>query len=259
MVLTPDQIKTHKFPLEVRGYERKEVDSFLERLANEYAHAVQRGGSNTERWESLGREIGSILEFAKESAERLREEAEQEARELRQKASDEAVKLREQASDDAGRLRREAAEEAATVRRQASDDAAEVREQAAREAALVQSKAKEQADAVVQDAQRRAEQLRSRVERECEETMRRASERQEALKLQERELRARAEAVDQTLKSLMSTLAPGAVEDREPSLIGGHDGSEAAGGVAAIDDGQSIAAGDAVKPAPPPPPSPSAT
>src|ERR687892_1846434 len=79
-----DRIRNATFPTARRGYEKREVERFLARLAD----WLETGGGDESRSDTVKRELervgqrtGAILAQAEESAQQIRSEAEDEARE----------------------------------------------------------------------------------------------------------------------------------------------------------------------------------
>src|ERR687892_2933010 len=79
-----DRIRNATFPTARRGYEKREVERFLARLAD----WLETGGGDESRSDTVKRELervgqrtGAILAQAEESAQQIRAEAEEDARE----------------------------------------------------------------------------------------------------------------------------------------------------------------------------------
>lgn len=156
-----ERIRTATFPLARRGYERREVDRFLARLA-EWLEAdapsaapapealkqppAEPSEAVLEALAEVGERTGGILVAAQEAAETLRSEAQEEADRLRSEADAYATEVRTSAEAEAERSRvdadtysaetREGSEGyAAKTRRDADDYAAGLREEAEERAA----------------------------------------------------------------------------------------------------------------------------
>jgi DivIVA domain-containing protein len=170
MPLTPEEIKKRAFSTGYgRGYVRSEVDTFLARVADDYA-AIQNlatavRGSRTAGAEGIGdaaddvaAEVGEVLRAARESAQRIR-----------QKAQEGADGLLTAASKRAGELRAKA-------------------ERAHSEA---QEKADAKARHVVQEAEQRARELRASAERQHDELIGQAEKRHVVLMRYQEQLRDR--------------------------------------------------------------------
>lgn len=130
---TIERIRNATFTLTRRGYDRREVDSYLSKLADwlEGGGADQvHGDPIRHELERIGQRTAKILTAAKDAAQAIYADAEQEARQIkdgargsvegiRTSADDYAQKTREDADAYAARLR----EEAEAISRQARTDA----------------------------------------------------------------------------------------------------------------------------------------
>jgi DivIVA domain-containing protein len=106
-----DRIRSATFPIGRRGYEKREVDRFLNRLAD----WLETGGGDQSRAELLrrdleriGQQTGRILTDAHDVAEQLRSEAEREAYRVIEEAQEHAAHVIEQAKAEAKRILDEA-------------------------------------------------------------------------------------------------------------------------------------------------------
>jgi cell division initiation protein len=102
-----DRIRSATFPIGRRGYEKREVDRFLNRLAD----WLETGAGDQSRAELLrrdleriGQQTGKILTDAHDVAEQLRGEAEREAHRIVDEAEQHAAHLIEQARAEAKRI-----------------------------------------------------------------------------------------------------------------------------------------------------------
>ena len=101
-----DRIRTATFPLARRGYDKREVDRFLNRIAD----WLETGGADQTRaeivrrdLERVGHQTGRILAEAHQAGEELRAEARREAEAVVRRASDEAARILETARAEATR------------------------------------------------------------------------------------------------------------------------------------------------------------
>ena len=106
-----DRIRSATFPIGRRGYEKREVDRFLNRLAD----WLETGGGDQSRAELLrrdleriGQQTGKILTDAHDIAEQLRAEADREAHRIVGEAQGHAAQVIEQARAEAKRIVSEA-------------------------------------------------------------------------------------------------------------------------------------------------------
>src|SRR2546422_8679715 len=94
VTLDPQEVLDKQFQLAVRGYDRGEVDEFLQLVAEELraVHAISAG--NERNYEHMGRDIESIMDGARTAAETIRERAREEADAIRQAAREDADRIR---------------------------------------------------------------------------------------------------------------------------------------------------------------------
>jgi DivIVA domain-containing protein len=208
MSFSPEEIKSRDFLVALRGYDKIEVESFLQEVASQYADlmaevalARQEGRSGSEPvadpFADLGDQVASVMRSAAEAAAQMQTETEREA-----------ASIRAVAREDAGR----AAEEA----RLELDAASELRAEAEQEAAQVRAAAREEADRTRNEARQAleaAKEARSTVEREAKEL-------RESTMHHEQELRIQAE---QTVAHFVAS-AREEVEEAVKQVLGGFEG-----------------------------------
>jgi cell division initiation protein len=120
--LTPEEIKGADFTIGLRGYDRREVDEFLQEVAAE----VSRLKESSERsYQTVGEELGQLLQQARDVADKVVSDAQAEAAALVQDAAKEVAGLREEADAYAKQVRLEADGEAAATRAEADQEAAQ--------------------------------------------------------------------------------------------------------------------------------------
>lgn len=129
MPFTPEEIDSKEFLITLRGYDKDEVKAFLKAVAADFRAAIDSAAPPLEApgnaYEALGKDIGQVLQVAKQSADQLKKKAEEEATSMRRRAEEEANTLREAASSAANRLTQEAERHAVQVRAEAERDASE--------------------------------------------------------------------------------------------------------------------------------------
>ncbi len=184
------------FDVVLRGYDRRQVNDYVERVEVAVADAERQHTEDGERLAALELEVQSLqvrLADAEreaaglpEPASRLTERlaamlslAEQEAEEIVSQARDRAATSMSERTSDLDR--REAAvsgAEAAAeqLRLEAQRDAQELRLRAQQETQAQQAEARRTADEAVQQAQQHAEQLRSDAEHQAQTKVRTAEE-----------------------------------------------------------------------------------
>lgn len=166
-----DRIRSATFPVGRRGYEKREVDRFLNKLAD----WLESGGGDQTRAELLkrdlervGQQTGKILTDAHDVAEQLRTDAEHEARRILDEAAarakqtigaaDEHAAEAHAAADAYSVTTREGADSyAGKTREEVDAAAAEIRQQADRDAQKAVARARAEAGRIIAEAnQRRA-------------------------------------------------------------------------------------------------------
>jgi DivIVA domain-containing protein len=142
-----ERIRKATFPDERRGYDKREVEKFLNRLAD----WLETGGGDQARSDTVRRELervgqrtGAILAEAEQSAQEIRGEAETEAQELRTQAAADADQTRKEADAYAAEARAGADAYAKETREKADAYATETRQGAADNAAEVKSQAEQE-------------------------------------------------------------------------------------------------------------------
>jgi DivIVA domain-containing protein len=156
----PAEIRNVSFPVAVRGYERRAVDTYIERVNRVIAELeVTRSPQAAVRHavERVGEQTKAILDEARESAERIIGTARAEADEILGKAKAEAAELVVDASSEADRLRAEGEE--LTARTQA--DAEEIVARARAEAAEHMRQSEEELAALRESTQARMRELQA--------------------------------------------------------------------------------------------------
>jgi DivIVA domain-containing protein len=106
-----ERIRSATFPIARKGYEKREVERFLGKLAD----WLEAGGGDQARsdlvkreLERVGEKTASILATAEDSAAEIRTEAEQEATATLNRAREEAAEARKSAEREAGQAIAEA-------------------------------------------------------------------------------------------------------------------------------------------------------
>jgi DivIVA domain-containing protein len=116
-----DELENTTFSTALRGYDRDEVDAFVRNVAQEMRDLHQ--GRTQNLYESLGEEMGALLQHARDSAD-----------DMTRKAQEQAAATRSEADADARRIREEAKATASEIQKRAEQKAAETRAEAEREA-----------------------------------------------------------------------------------------------------------------------------
>jgi DivIVA domain-containing protein len=149
-----ERIRKATFPASRRGYDKREVDKFLNRLAD----WLETGGGDQTRSDTVRRELervgertGAILAEAEDSAQQIRAEAEQEAEQLREEVSAESEQKRSEADAYSAETRAAADSYGKETRESADKDAADTRSQADQDAAQAISEAEAKVQRMVDE------------------------------------------------------------------------------------------------------------
>jgi DivIVA domain-containing protein len=183
----PQDILDVSFPLAVRGYDRRAVDAYIERVNRVIAELKVRGSPPAAVRHALEQaedKVQGLLQAAREAAEEITASAQQEAEESTARAKAEAAELTVNTSTEADRVKAEAEEFVANARREADDTVA---------------KAKSEANGMLADAKAEAENILARAQAEADERLQRLQEELAALReeaeTRRREIQADTEAV----------------------------------------------------------------
>jgi DivIVA domain-containing protein len=162
-----ERIRTATFKVGRRGYDKREVDRFLEKLAD----WLETGGGDDARsevvraeLERIGEQVAGILTQAHDAAEALRMEFEADIEKEREAAKRYESGLRAEADAYSERTHIEADEYATETRGEADAYAARVRNEANAEAATT----REDAEAYAETARREAEEQAAEMLRSAE-------------------------------------------------------------------------------------------
>jgi DivIVA domain-containing protein len=153
-----ERIRSATFPVARRGYEKREVDRFLIRLAE----WLETGGDDQSRseiarreLERVGEETAKILTEAHDVAERLRVQAEREAEGLTEGAQTQADRTRAEADRVLAEAQADAEASTQKLRTDADAYATKTRTDADRDAEQSLGKAREEAKRIVDEANAR--------------------------------------------------------------------------------------------------------
>lgn len=108
MPLLPEEIGSKAFPRRLwRGYDRREVDAFLQQVAADYSAAIHRIASASAQrptsYEGFGMEVAAIAQATRQAAQDVQRKAERDAEQV----LSEAQQLKRTAREDAERARRD--------------------------------------------------------------------------------------------------------------------------------------------------------
>ena len=228
---TIERIRNATFTLTRRGYDRREVDSYLSKLADwlEVGGADQvHGDTIRAELERIGQRTGKILTAAEDAARAMEAEAEEDAREIREGAHASVEGIRTSADEYARKTRQEADAHAARVR----EEADAISKKAHGEADAYRTKLHDEADGYAQRVRSEAEAKASEAVKAAEEKAIRLVEEGAARRRQMEkviaDLQSRREAIVKGLEKLSSQLAGAASQGAD--VAGGADGPEPASG-----------------------------
>ena len=223
---TIEKIRNATFTLTRRGYDRREVDSYLSKLAD----WLGGGGADQVHADTIkheldliGRKTSKILTSAQEAAESLRADAKLEAREIvedarisiestRKAADDYAQKAREEADGIAGRAREVAEGQTAQIRNEAEAHSARVRQEADAYATKARDEADGYAKRVRGEADAHATEAVGSAEQKAIRMVEEGTKRRREIEKVIADLQTRREAVVKGLEKLSSQLAGAATE-----------------------------------------------
>jgi DivIVA domain-containing protein len=253
-----DRIRSATFPLARRGYEKREVDGFLDELAD----WLEAGGADEARTElvrrdlqRIGQQTAKILTDAHDAGERLKAEAAEEARkvtaaataeakrrrdeadryatETRASADDDAKQMRAEADDYSKRARGEADAYSAQGRTEADAYAKSTRERADAYAAKVREEVDEAATRIRSRAERDAEQALAKARREADRVVAEGNQRRAGIEKLISDLEQHRDGVVADIDRLSSALAGTVTQHRRtPASEEAEQAAPAAGGPA---------------------------
>jgi DivIVA domain-containing protein len=172
---SPDEIRRATFRVGFRGFDTAEVTEFLERLAAVVEDLAQQrdrlasrlgefaGRDLKAEFESVGREVASVLEAARVAADTMRE-----------RSSADAARWRSEAKAEADALVKDARADAEAMRTDAWSAGTQLLEQVKAEVERLSVAAQRDSLAVLGESEREAHRLTSAGRREAEELVRNA-------------------------------------------------------------------------------------
>ena len=167
-----DRILSATFPLARRGYDRHEVERFL----NEIADWLETGGTDEARadlvgedLDKIGKQVSNILTEAHDAARTMRAEAEREVRQQLLDANRKAEAIRESAEQHATETREEADAVLMKTRSEANAQADEVQAEADSYAQTTRGDADSYSEKVRSEAEAAVRELRAKTEKAAKE------------------------------------------------------------------------------------------
>jgi DivIVA domain-containing protein len=194
----PQDILDISFPVSVRGYDRRAVDAYIERVNRVIAElkvSASPPAAVRHALEQAGEKVQGLLQAAREAAEEITASARQEAEESSARAKAEAAEFVVNTSAEADRVKTEADELIANARTEADATLA---------------KAKTEAAELLADARAEAQNTLARSQAEADERLQRSQEELAALRDQAetrmREIQADTEAVWNERRELLDDI-----------------------------------------------------
>lgn len=157
-----DRIRSATFNMARRGYDKREVDTYLSRLADwleNGAEPVETSDAAKAELERIGERTAKVLQAAGEAAEEIKADAHAEVRDLVDGARVEANAARVEADRFAETTRTEADDYAQAVRGKADAYAQEQRDRAEEEAQKITADAKAEADRTLEGGRSQREEI----------------------------------------------------------------------------------------------------
>jgi DivIVA domain-containing protein len=229
-VETIERIRNATFTLTRRGYDRREVDSYLSKLADwlEGGGADQiHGDTIKHELERIGRRTSKILTAAEEAAQGMQADAEHEARRIKEDARASVDGIRTSADDYAKRTREEAQAHATKVREGAEAQVRRQRSEAEAHATKVRDEAEGYATRVRSEADAHAANVVKEAEAKAIRMVEEGAARRRQMEKVIADLQSRREAVVNGLEKLSSQLAGAASQGK--AVADPADGKPASG------------------------------
>ena len=131
MTLTPLDIHNKEFSKSFRGYNRNEVNNFLEKVVKDYEGTIKNNIELKEKLEQLNNKIEhyqnmentlhNAIVVAQETAEKVKENADKEAELTNKQAKEESERMINEAREESERMINEAREEVQKIKRELRD------------------------------------------------------------------------------------------------------------------------------------------
>lgn len=160
----PREIRDVSFPTAVRGYDRRAVDDYVQRVNSVIAELeVGRSPQAAVRHalDRVGEQTSGVLQRAREAADEITTAALAEAEEATSRARAEADSILEEAKLEAHQVRGRSKEEAEQILSQASTDAARQTEDAQQQARAAQEEVESRLRGLQEQAEARLQELQA--------------------------------------------------------------------------------------------------
>lgn len=228
---TIERIRNATFTLTRRGYDRREVDSYLSKLADwlEVGGADQvHGDTIRAELERIGQRTGKILTAAEEAARAMQAEAEQEARQIKEGAHASVEGIRTSADEYARKTREDADAHGAQVRQEAEATSKKAHSDADAYATKIHDETDGYATRVRTETEKNASEAVSAAEEKAIRMVEEGAARRRQMEKVIADLQSRREAIVKGLEKLSSQLAGAASQGAD--VAAAPDGAEPAAG-----------------------------
>ncbi|WP_300558628.1 DivIVA domain-containing protein [Companilactobacillus sp.] len=131
MVLSPIEIHNKEFDRKFRGYDREEVDQFLDQIVNDYDLALQQNAqlqkdlkqtqSQLKYFTEMKDALNQSILVAQDAADKVKANAEKEAQVISEEAQSKARELLDQSTDKSNQILEDASDKARQVTIQTDD------------------------------------------------------------------------------------------------------------------------------------------
>ena len=154
MTITPQDIQSKQFHVRMRGFDVDEVDTFLEKVAEELLIVTLENKQILERVESMEKELANFrnkeqafqnaILSAQKISDEMQAKSRQEAEERIAKAKTESAETRSTAQEETDKLRDDVQKEVAELIENSRQEARKLKSDAAEEASKLEETAKQQ-------------------------------------------------------------------------------------------------------------------
>jgi DivIVA domain-containing protein len=217
-----DRIRSATFGVARRGYDKREVDTYLARLAD----WLEAGGGDQARSEAvkhelerISRKTGEILTAAEEAAESFRADGEAEGREILDAARSQADSARVAADQYSTQTRAEADAYAEKTCSEADQYSRETRNAANEQATAAVAAARREATETVDTAEAEADEALDAAERKAIRMIEEATQKRREIETVISDLERRRDEVLASLEELSSDLAGAATQHKPEGQV----------------------------------------
>lgn len=207
--LSPDDIAKATFHTATEGYDKDEVEVFLQAVASDmltFKGELESARLGAHRpLEALGREMGALMQHAHDAAHHVRKSAETEAATTLQKAHHDAAKARQEAEQLKKRYESEtlvARDEAMATVERLREQAEQQRKLTEAESSIMHQEARRSAKRIQDEAKKKAQEILAKVDSEAHARTSESERRLRKLQEIETKLRRRIEFLSTKLQAM---------------------------------------------------------